>query len=98
MGCTGNIPFKENNLIRLFSLWKGNGRDKGFGIGVPWRGKDALGFSHLDDPPKIHHGNGITGIANYSQIVGDKEISQAHFLLKGFQEIEHLGLDRNIES
>jgi hypothetical protein len=46
---------------------------------------------------EIHDCNPVADVADYGEIMGDKEIGEIKLSLKVFQEVDDLCLDRDIE-
>ena len=59
---------------------------------------ESIAVGDLHDAAKIHHRNPIGDVLDHCQIVGNKEQSQVEFGLELCQEVEDLGLDRDVES
>src|SRR3954463_10001294 len=51
----------------------------------------------LDDAPQIHHSDAVTDMGNDGEIVRDEQIGEAVLALQVDQQIDYLGLDRDIE-
>lgn len=59
--------------------------------------EDFVGVAVFDNPARLHHRNAIGEVADDGQVMGDEEHGQAEVGLQATQEIEDLGLDRNVE-
>ncbi len=53
--------------------------------------------SKLDKPAEIHDGGAVAHVPDHAQIMGDKDIGKPEFLLKILEEVEHLGLDGDVQ-
>ena len=60
-------------------------------------GADFEGVAQFDDLAEVHHGYAVADMADDGDVVGDEEHRQAELLLERQQQIENLGLDRDIE-
>ena len=52
---------------------------------------------HLDDAAEIHDRDPTAEMAHHAQVMGDEEQGQPHLALQPGEEIEDLGLDRDIQ-
>ena len=53
--------------------------------------------SSLDGAAEIHNGDLVADMTHDPQVVGDEQVGEPAFRLNVFQQIDHLGLDRNVE-
>ena len=67
------------------------------GIGLLGVCIDRLRRSKFYDVPIIHHGHHVGHELHHRQIVADKNIGQLAPFLQVFEQVEDLGLDRNIK-
>ena len=51
----------------------------------------------LDDAPEIHHGDAVADMGDDREIMRDEQIGEAVLALQVDQQIDHLGLDRDVE-
>ena len=51
----------------------------------------------LDDPAEVHHRDFVAQIFDHGEIMADQHIAQSELVLQVFQQIEHLGLHRDIQ-
>ena len=51
----------------------------------------------LDDAAEIHHGDAVADMGDDGEIVRDEQIGEAVLALQVDQQIDHLGLDRDVE-
>ena len=59
--------------------------------------KERSRGSRLDDAAEIHDGDMIADVPHDPQVVRDEQIGKTTFSLNVFQQVDHLGLDRNVE-
>lgn len=97
IGRAGDVSFEAYRVTGLFGLWQWNGGYQGPGIGMSRQRKNRLGIPHFDDAPKINDSDRLAGIPYHGQIVRDVKIGEMHLLLKRFQKVEHLSLNRDIQ-
>src|SRR5687768_2307253 len=55
-------------------------------------------FSDLDDLSEVHDRDAIADVLDNRKIVCDEEVGECEALLEILQKVEHLRLDRNVES
>ena len=81
------------------SAWGGYGNraEECFGIGVGGVFEDFVARSDFHDAPEVHHGDVIGDVPDYGEVVSDKEVGEAEFLLEIFEEVQNLRLDGDIE-
>jgi hypothetical protein len=60
-------------------------------------GDDSGGRADLDDLAEVHDGNSVAHVSHDGQVVGDEETGDAEALLERPEQIEHLGLNGNVE-
>ena len=61
------------------------------------RGEDALGGAFLDDAAQVHDGDAGGEVAHHAEVVGDEQIGEVLIRLQVGEQVEDLGLDRNVE-
>ena len=76
----------------------GNGGQEFLGVGVLRAVKDDISGSVFHDLAGIHHGDVIGEVANYREVVGNKDHGQIQFVAQFEEKIENLGLDGNVQS
>ena len=59
---------------------------------------DFLRLPDLHKLPQVHDADLIRDIAHHGEIMGDEKVGTAALLLKVLQEIDDLGLNRDIQS
>src|ERR1700675_3327718 len=92
-----DLAAQSDALPFYFRIRNRDRRQQRFGVGVQRRGIKLAGWRGLDDAPEIHDGNALADMLDHRQIMGNKEISEPEFLLQVLQQIDDLGLDRNIQ-
>lgn len=70
---------------------------QGLSVGVFWRGEHFVGGGLFDHLPQIHHTDPVRDVADYADVVGDKQKGQAEFGLKRFEQVDDLRLDRQVQ-
>ncbi len=59
---------------------------------------ERVAVGQLDDPPQVHHGDPIRNVFNHTEVVRNEQQREVQLRLQFLQEIEHLGLHRDVES
>jgi len=60
--------------------------------------KDLRGWRYFHQFTRVHDGYRITQLRNHSEVMAYKDESEGKLGLKLLEEVENLGLDRDIES
>jgi hypothetical protein len=63
-----------------------------FGLAV-----NRLPGADLDDLAEIHHRHAVRHVEDHVEIVRDEEVGEAEARREIHQEVQHLGLDRDVE-
>jgi hypothetical protein len=66
-------------------------------VRVHWLSMDCLAGTGLDGLPEIHDHGRITEIFHDIQVVADEQVGQAELAFEIIQQIENLGLHRDIK-
>jgi len=82
-------------LRSRFKLW--HSRDQSLRIRMLGLADDGFGVCHFDDFAQIHDHNPVAEVFDYGQVMGDKEKSYTVLLLQTLQEVDDLGLNRNVQ-
>src|SRR5438093_3451743 len=53
--------------------------------------------SELDDPAEVHHGDTMADVLDHREIVRDKKVRQVELALEIDEQVDDLGLHRDIE-
>ena len=75
----------------------GFGRQQRLGVGVERSLHQLLGRGQLDQLAGIHDGDAVTDVGHDAQVVADEEIGEAELALQVREQVEHVGLDGDIE-
>ena len=51
----------------------------------------------LDDPAEVHDRDPVADVADDREVVGDEQVGQAESLLEALEQVDDLGLDRDVE-
>ena len=95
----GNIAGENDPVALAFSsrVWDGNGGEKGLSVRVEGFAVESVAGSEFDDLTEIHDGDAMAHGADDGEVVGDEEIGEAEAILKLLEEVDDLGLDRDIK-
>ena len=96
---TGHVTSEDDALA--FScdhrIRNGNRGEQCFGIRMEGIFVERIPVSQLDDLAQVHHGDAVGNVTYNREIVGNEEIGQTEFVLKIFQQVDDLRLNRNVE-
>lgn len=59
--------------------------------------EDGVGIALLDQAPEIHDPDPPAEMADDAEVMGDEEVGQPEGLLQFLQQVDDLGLDRDVE-
>ena len=60
--------------------------------------QDLFDWADFDNLAKVHDRNAGAQVRDHGEIVRDEQVSDAELLLQIFQQVQHLGLDRHVQS
>ena len=60
--------------------------------------EDLFGGSRLQHPSQMQHANPVGDVFDHGQVVGDEQVRRSRFLLDVLHQVDHLGLDGNVQS
>ena len=75
----------------------GHGRDEQPGIGVARGGEDGGRGAALLHHPLVEHHHAVGDRAHQADVVGDEDVGELHLHLERQQQVDHLGLHRDVE-
>ena len=94
---TWHVTFQNDTLTFLLHIRERDCGKKGFCIGVHRIGIKLGFFCNLNHTSKIHNCNPVTDMADYTQVMGDKQVGQIFLLLHISHKIQHLRTDRYVQ-
>ena len=98
IGWVGDFAFEEDARgSPAAGVRFGNGRQERFGVGVLGVGVKFERGRHLDNFADVHDSDAIADMGDDAEIVGDEDVGEPHLFLQLLQEVEDLGLHRDIE-
>ena len=59
--------------------------------------EELLAVGQLDDAAQVHHRDAIADVLDHAHVVGDEEVGQPELALEVLEQVEDLGLDRDVE-
>jgi hypothetical protein len=59
--------------------------------------EELLGRRQLDDLAQVHDGDAVGDVADHGEVMRDEEVGQVELVLQLHEQVEHLGLDRDVE-
>src|SRR5262249_7851139 len=66
-------------------------------IGVSRIGKQRALVGVFHDPPEVHHRNAVGDVLHHREVVCDEDVRETKPLLQIREQVDHLGLDRDVE-
>ena len=57
----------------------------------------VVGKTDLDDLAEVHDGDAVAHPLDHRKVVGDEQVREEELLLKILEQVEDLGLDRDVE-
>ena len=82
-----------NTLQRI--LWRRT--DQALGVFLPGVLVDRIGGSELDEQAVVHDRHHVGHELDHAQIMADEDVCQAPRFLEVLEQVQDLGLDRNIQ-
>ena len=85
-------------IERMVEIGLGHRRQQSLGVGMlrSWRTGCSVGASSTM-PAGAHHADPLGDVPHHRQIVRDEQVGQAQRLLQVLEQVEDLGLDRDVE-
>src|SRR5579862_5494661 len=62
-----------------------------------WRSVERAAWRGLDNAAEIHHRDAAADMLDYGKVMGNEQIGDGEFLLQILEQVDHLGLDRDVE-
>ena len=90
---TGNVSLQPFDFSRVIRIGHRNGRQQCFRVWMLRILKELIRTAKLNDVAQIHHHDAIAQVLNDAQIVGNKDVRQAVFLLQILQQVQDLRLN-----
>ena len=75
----------------------GNGREQRLGVGVQRMAKNVVGLAVLHQIAQVHNADSVGDMLDDGQIVGDEKIRQVALFLQGFQQVDDLRLNGDVQ-
>ena len=99
VGRAGQITGEQDPLTTVLDDRVGDrdGRHQRPRVGVQRGGIEVVGSGLLYEGAEIHHADPVADVLDDGEVVGDDEIGQAEGVLQLLQQVDHLGLHRDIE-
>ncbi len=93
------VADEDDPLAAVRDVGVGDGQrgEQGPGVGVARVREELAGGGHLDDLAEVHHRDPVAHVAHDRQVVGDEDVGEAELGLEVEEQVEHLGLDRDVE-
>lgn len=75
----------------------GDGGEQGLGVGVGGGCVQRFRVGELDDLAEVHDGDAVGDVPYDAEVVGDEDVREPELVLEVGEEVEHLGLDGDVE-
>ena len=72
-------------------------REQRHGVGMARRAEEIPNRGHLDDLPQVHDRHPVAHVLDDGEVVGDEEVGEAELALQVLEEVDDLGLDRDVQ-
>ena len=94
----GDFPLQEQSLMLTTRDRAGDGLQQGFRVRMEGGAIEFERRSDLNNPSKVHDGHTLAQVFDHREVVRDKEVGQTKLLLDIIEEVDDLGLNREIKS
>src|SRR5215204_1960600 len=85
-------------LAFLVGVGDGDSGEQRGGVGVARLVVERASVGELHDLAEVHNGDAVGDVLYHGEVVGDKDVGQVELFLQVLQEVDDLGLDRDVES
>jgi hypothetical protein len=92
-----HVAGQDDALPLLARRRLGDGRQQRHRVRVLGVAVELCRGGQLDDLAQVHDGDPVADVADHRQVVSHKEVRQVELPLQLDQQVQHLGLDRNVE-
>ncbi len=94
-----HVTTENDPLAPLLDHGVRNGHrgEKRLGVGVERIVVERVAVGHLDDLAEVHHRNTVGNVLHHREVMGDEQVGEAELVLQVFEEVNDLGLDRNVQ-
>src|SRR5215212_6249411 len=95
----GHVSGEYHALAFTFLLWvgDGDGGEQRGGVGVAGFAVQSRPVSDLHDLAEVHHGYPVRDVLDHREVVGDEDVGEVELLLEVLQQVDDLGLDRDVQ-
>ncbi len=95
--CAGDLALQHNPIACGARIRWRHGRQQRSRVRVQRSFVEHRHRRYLQQLAQIHHRDAIGHVADHGKIVGDEEVGELASFAKVVEEIEHLGLDGNVQ-
>ena len=93
----GDVAGQDDPLLAQLRVRFGQGRHEGPGVGMLGVEIEAHLVGKLHHPAQVHHRHPVRDVLDHGQVVGDEEHGQIELDPEFVQQVEHLGLDGDVQ-
>src|SRR3954447_3783106 len=97
VGRAGHVAAEDLALAPRAGARDRDRREQRAGVGVARVRVQVLALRKLDDLAQVHHGHAVAHVPDDGQVVRDEDDREAELALEVAEEVEDLGLDRDVE-
>src|SRR3954453_12105477 len=97
VGRAGHVAAEDLALAPRAGARDRDRREQRAGVGVARVRVQVLALRKLDDLAQVHHGHAVAHVPDDGQAVRDEDDREAELALEVGEEVEDLGLDRDVE-
>ena len=83
--------------LAIVRVKRGNGRQQRARIGMTRPAEQLVRRRRFDQPSQIHHRDMVADMRDHAQIVADEQEGYAEIALEALEQVEYVGLDRDVE-
>ena len=84
-------------LVGQIRIRDRDGREQGLRVGHDRSLVEIFGRRDLDELPQVHDSDPVAHVADDPEVVRDEDVGEGELLLEIVQQVQHLGLDRDVE-
>ena len=92
-----HLPLQHDAPRARARVRLGNGGQERRGVRVLGSPEELVGRRQLHDAPDVHHGHAVADVAHHAQVVRHEEVGQPELGLQIQQQVQDLGLHRDVQ-
>ena len=96
-GRAGDVAGEDDGLVLGVRVRLRHRREQRLGVGVPRAPVEVAGVGELDDLSHVHDRDAVGDVLDDAQVVRDEDDTEVQLALQLLQQVEDLGLDRDVQ-